>query len=568
MNPAPDDSDPPPGQSNRRWLVLGGVAVAILTAGFFCARPVYRQFKQWRSGRLAEESVRWLAQNDLGQAQAKAQAALLLAPGEPRALRAMALALTRATNVAALQFWAQLIQTGRAGESDRRAFVEQSIRAGAAGPAMQELRRLLDEAPGQSANLWLASQLFTLLNDRAQTVHYAAQAAASDPTNRQYNLFFSSLEFDALETAVRDTARSNVWACAQDGEALGLQAMGFLARRADLTPAQRQQLVSLLRQHPWRTTTQDLLALGLELAGAPGRRGELLDQALERFKVAGPEARIQLAVWLNQNGEFERTLAALPLAEARQRKDFFLPYIDALASLGRWAELQKLFEAKQTPLEPAYAEAFRARCEAQLKSEALADLHWRAAWRAAERNPEQLTWLALYAEKCGELDLAKKSLRSLIACVQNPQPAFRELARLTERSGPTVELRDLLDEMLRRWPNDPALQNDCAYLNLLLGAELAASCQAAERLVNQFPESLPYRTTFALALYRQKDFSGARRTYAGRESSWSQALPGQRAVYAAVLAAGGQLSAARELARSLPLSQLRAEELELVQPLL
>jgi hypothetical protein len=133
MNPAPDDSDPPPSQSVRRWWVLGGAAVAILTVGFFCARPVYRQFKQWRSGRLAEESAQWLAQNDLSQAQAKAYAALLLAPGEPRALRAMAMALARATNVAALQFWAQLVQTGRAGESDRRAFIEQSIRAGAAG---------------------------------------------------------------------------------------------------------------------------------------------------------------------------------------------------------------------------------------------------------------------------------------------------------------------------------------------------------------------------------------------------------------------------------------------------
>src|SRR5207244_1353998 len=162
------------------------------------------------------------------------------------------------------------------------------------------------------------------------------------------------------------------------------------------------------------------------------RRAELLDQAITQYQNAAPKARIEFAVWLNQNGEFERTLAALPIAEARTRKDFFLPHIDALASLGRWPELLKLFETKPMPLEP-------------------------------------------------------------------PRPAFQELERITELSSPTRELRDLLGEMVRRWPNEVALQNDHAYLNLLLGTELAASRQTAELLMKQFPESLPYRTTFALA---------------------------------------------------------------------
>src|ERR1051325_962873 len=124
MNPDPDV--PPRWLSKMllRRIVVGLVLAGLLTAGGFVARPAYRQFKRWRSTRLAAESARLLEQQQLSQAQAKARAALLLAPGEPAALRAMASALSHATNVLALQFWAQLVQTGHATESDRRLFVE------------------------------------------------------------------------------------------------------------------------------------------------------------------------------------------------------------------------------------------------------------------------------------------------------------------------------------------------------------------------------------------------------------------------------------------------------------
>ena len=280
-------SDVPPGTPPkiiRRRILIGLVVAALLAAGGFSARPAYRQFKRWRSGQLAAESGRLLERNELSAAQAKAQAALLLTPGDPAALRAMATALTHATNVVALQFWAQLIQTGHAGEQDRRTFAEEAIRAGAAGLAAQELQKLLAEAPDHSVNLWLASQLFVLLNDRSQTVQYASQAAARDATNQQYNLFLASLHFDAPEFALRGEARSNVWARAQDPGPLGFQAQGFLAQRKDLTPEQSVELIKLLRQHPLRTTGHVLQALGLELAATPGRRGELLDHAIQQYQ--------------------------------------------------------------------------------------------------------------------------------------------------------------------------------------------------------------------------------------------------------------------------------------------
>src|SRR5207249_102896 len=113
-------------------------------------------------------------------------------------------------------------------------------------------------------------------------------------------------------------------------------------------------------------------------------------------------------------------------------------------------------------------EAFRARCSMQLGKAASATLHWSRALFNAQRNPEQLTWLALYAEKCGEFEQAKKAYRSLIACAGDVRPIYQALEQLTAKSGTTEELRGLLGEMLKRWPNDPALRNDYAYLSVLL----------------------------------------------------------------------------------------------------
>ena len=550
-------------------MIFISVGAAVLLLVALLAGPlVHRQYARSRSTALTAESERFLGQNELGRAQASATAALGLAPGDPAALRALAVALSRASNSSALRWWGQLLQTGKATELDRRAYVEQAIRAGEAGLAEEEIQKLLAEAPDQSANLWLASQLFALRKDPTQALKHASQAAARDPANQQYQVYLATLQYDAPDAATRDAARSNLWARAEDHGAPGLQTLVFLSQRKDLTPEQSTRLITLLRLHPLRATTQDLMALGLEMVAAPGRRAELLDQALARYEKAPPADRIEFAVWLNQNGEFDRTLAALPLAEARKRKDFFLPHLDALAALGRWTSILKLVDTKPMPLEAVYTEAFRARCHKELKNEKQATLSWRVALRSAGSNPERLTWLALFTEKCGELDTARKAMRALASCLPNPRPAYLELERLTRWSRPTPELRDLLFEMSRRWPKEPTFQNEHAYLNLLLGDDPEEPRQTVEALLKTAPGNLAYRTTFALALWRQQDFPAALRAYDGQNPDWSQATASQRAIYAAVLAANHREDEARQIARALPADQLRAEEHELIKSLL
>jgi hypothetical protein len=398
-------------------------------------------------------------------------------------------------------------------------------------------------------------------------LEYVSLATFREPTNHQYRLFLSRLQCDSPQATEREAARAYVWTRAREKDALGMEALMFLTQRPDLKPEERTELITLLEQHPMQNIAHELIVLTLRILNEPGRRQAILDESLAHYAKEPPEKRLRFALWLSQNGENEKTLVALPLEEALTRKDFFLVHADALAALDRWAELQKILETKKPPMEATYLEVFQARCDERLNRAALAENHWRAALRAAERNPEQLLWLGRYAEKSNQNEIARQAYRSLITSVNNALPAFRELQRLTDKIGTTAELRDLLGEMMRRWPNDLSLQNDYAYLNLLLGSELAGSHLTANRLVTQVPDNLPFRTTLALALYRQQDFKAALGAYGGKEYHWPDALPYQRAVFATVLAANGLTSESDQILKGLPIERLRPEEKALIQHL-
>ena len=553
-------------QSARRWLYVAVVLLLLAVVVFF-ARPVYLRLKAWRSQNLVKQSTELLERGQWSEARTKAHAAVLLTPNDPAAMRAMAQVLSRGTNQPAVAAWQRLLQSGHATPDDRRSFVEHALRAGANSAAADELDKLVKESPSHPVNLWLAAQLFATAGDREQAIYYAARARLNNPTNQQYQLFLASLRFDSAQEDQRFAAHSNVWGIASEAGPLSLDALGFLARRRELTSEQRLRVAALLRKHPLKTLGHELLALTLEIAAAPTRRDELLDAAVATHKASDPDTRVQVAVWLNQNQEFERTLRLLPLEEAIKRKEFLLAHADALGGLSRWEELKKIFESNKLPLEQSYAQAFLARCDKELGQAASAEQHWREAIRTAERHSEQLMWVALFAEQCNEFSTAKTALRSLISFVENPRPAFQVLMRVTERTGPTTELRDLLGEMSKRWPEEVAYRNDFAYLNALLNTDTPKSLKTAEALVRQHPENLTHRTTLALALFRQQDFVRAMGAYAGRQYRWEIAFPSQRAVYAAVLAANGRDTEARELARAINSSQLRPEELQLIAAL-
>jgi hypothetical protein len=187
----------------------------------------------------------------------------------------------------------------------------------------------------------------------------------------------------------------------------------------------------------------------------------------------------------------------------------------------------------------------------------------------------------------------------------------------------------LLQEMLKIWPNDTAIQNDEAYIHLLLiiggtgavpsqtstassspsplrgggsslraggsapeadpeatsnllsepsalpsqrpsstdAAEVDAIVKLAEKLVRDEPASLPHRTLLALALLKQNRAQDALAVYANLKVPSNAVSASAVAVHASVLAFTGRKDEARAEIAKIPSNRLLPEEAMMVLPL-
>ena len=323
-------------------------------------------------------------------------------------------------------------------------------------------------------------------------------------------------------------------------------------------------MVSGLREHPLAAENHRILALDLELNSRPDEREAVLTAATEHYKTAEPGAQRAFAVWLNGKKEYDRTLSLIPLSEAMKRKDFLLVTLDAMASQKRWTEIEEVLSGKQVPLDEMYTELFLGRAAMELGHPTNADLHWRRAHLAAAPSPEQMWFLANYAEKIGQTDHAELAFRSLTNNSGTARPAYEGLLRIAEKKHDNDAIFDVLSEMSKRWPQDASVRNDVTYFSLLRGQNIEEGMKVARGLVADSPESLAHRTTLALANLRLNDPAGAIGVYSGLKIPWDRALPSHRAIYAAALGLNGNIKEAREQAIAIPLDTLRPEERTLI----
>lgn len=553
-------------RTRRRTVVIVlAVVFVIFGATMFQMQPLMREVSKFRSRRFAAKAEVDLAAERWQDAQIKAQSAYQIRPDEPSAIRAVARLQSLTGNAAAaVRFWEILQKTGAMTVADRRMYAEDRLRAGAPGEAREDVEKLLADTPNDPANLRLAAKLAATEKKPEQAVEYASRALALEPTNPQAMMLLGLLQWESPQPATKAAGVATLLRAAADNGKFGLEALVFLASRRDLPMENTPTVIARLREHPAATESQRLLALDLELLLPGADRGAILDAAMDRYKTADAAALRTFGTWLNARKEFDRTLTAIPVAEAMKRKDLLLVALDAMAAQKRWAEIEEILQGKDLPLDEMYAEVFLARAAMELGRVTSSDLHWRRAHLAAGPSVEQMWFLATYAEKVGQTDHAERAYRSLTNNAGTARPAYEGLLRIAERRRDTEVVREVLGEMTKRWPQDTSVRNDYTYFSLLRGQDYEASLKVARELVANAPTSLAHRTTLALANVRLKDAIGALNVYHGLNVPWDRASPSHRAVYAAALGMSGRVSDARAQATSIPLDSLRPEERTLI----
>ena len=588
----------------RKRLLLALVLVLVLVLGaVFGGRPVLHAIKAFQARRHARTAFTLMEKEQWNDARKEATAAFQLWADEPEAIRAVARFLSRTRQPQALEFWERLEKAGRMSRTDLVDEASIALLAGDDGRAKRAITALLSGKNGaaQPMDHLLEAQL-AIRQGAPTEAHDALQKVFGDSaaTNRE------KLQAALIEMAIaggNETWRDDAWSwlkkLGDEKDPAGLDALTMLAQTLvsqekvpDHFPLPAPALAEKLDAHPLARAPQKLLAVDLRIREQKEARDTLIAEATERWKNAEPDDLTALATWLNGKSEFQRELDAIPLEKALQARDLFLQRMDALGGLGRWPEIKGLLDRDTYPLDPVVQKMYLARCNTQLGEKAASENNWQRAFEAAQGDPQKLLMLAGYAEKNGALETARAAYDEAVAEAPKLRAAHQGRLRLAQGTGETKKIHGVLVDMLATWPNDPAVQNDEAYLRLLLMGqkpveaavpaaspspsadatpatteELITIEQLAARLVEREPSSLPHRTLLALARLRLGKFSEAMDAYSNIQVSRGALTPSALAVHAAVLAANGKADDAAVEVREVDMKRLLPEEAALISAL-
>jgi tetratricopeptide (TPR) repeat protein len=549
-------------------LALGlGLLVLLMLIGM-ASLPAYRALKRWRADQLMNGAEKSVERGSLVEAYQSARSAYGLDPNNLRALRMLAEMYEGTGAREALAYRRSVAESAGATGQDRAAYLRVLIRAGRLDLADEFVRKMGVTGRADPVVAALIADLLRMRGqpEEARAVEDLAAASSVLGEKTTAELIQARGRLESPDPAERAQARATLLRIGASKVPEARDALRILAAAPDRTEKETREIIRLLEANPLNPAADFFLAKTLTLELRPDWRGAVLEEARKLWSGGTEEQRTALAEFLMRHGDAE---GVLDLPVTRQGRAFLLR-LDALARLGRWPTIREelvLASAEKNALDPFFIEVFQARVAQEMREISMADVRWKQAMSKAAGNPQKLEFLANFAEKSGNLPMAAEAYRSMVKFPAAAVPGYLGLIRIAEKRADVRQLRDVIGELSRQLPEDPAPKNDLAYLNLLLNDRIDDSLQISRDLVSALPDRAAYRTTLALAYLRKNESQKALAAYDETKIDWSAALPGWQAVRAAVLAANGQEEEARRLAASINWDRLKPQERDLVRTL-
>jgi hypothetical protein len=406
-----------------------------------------------------------------------------------------------------------------------------------------------------------------MAGDTPRSIQYAQRALKEHPGDDTVNLILQRQMLSVGTAAEKVAAKDQILEIAARNPELRLEALKWITRLEGLNLVDLQKCGQLLTQVGGANMDRLLVGANLELKQNPKKLMEIARRVFAQGQALTPETtELQdLARWMNLHGQYDKTLALISSQRAIVSRELFLLRMDALAATNLWAEVDRTLTEDNLPIEPVLVSLFkiRARKEEGVRT-SLEDL-----WKDLERNllqqPEASGYVTTYLEEIGERSRLEGLLRAVTRVSPKTMAAYAGLIQLAESRGDLTGLEAILKEASERDPDNIVYKNDYAYLQLMEGQNTAAALTTAEKLTKDHPENIGFRVTFALAMLVAGDTEGAFSVLNTQPVDWSRLTPGQQAVVASVEAGKGNLSQARDLAKSIQRARLKAPELALLK---
>ncbi len=552
----------------RLSLVLSFVLLAMFSLLVLRWEGVLRRITTLRAEHLAEVALRRLQAGDLAEALEKSGAAGQLAPGNSKVVRAKAHVLSAAGHPSTPEVWIQVAKFDPDDESLAEgakaaislgelslasSFIDQLESLDPQHPVIHELRAGLSLAQGEVVG---AVEALARLDATAQL---------GDATAITLSTLLRQVGEVAPELLERDFERLR--AIAATGSDHAPIALALMAVQMPVDHPQRESILDRLAKHPASDVTHRLAAHRLRFLDREDWVAPVKDKVIEDSEAWTVAERVAAVEWLvdqSNRSSLELAMTLMPSRHTNESRALMGLKLKVAETLGDFREVKEELSAPLPTLMEAERLAFLAVITAREGAEEEGKLIWRDAVVAARSEPQAILMLANRAESLGWLEEAETLYERLSNEATTMASAYDGLVRIAEQRNGLAATLPVLDRAVLAQPRSLRAKTNQLYVRFLLKKHSQEDIQTAAGIALQFQDSPACRATLALGFLRAADPANALNVILDPPIDWGAGEASQGVVAAAVFAANGKASEARELIRRIGTERLRKEELALI----
>jgi predicted Zn-dependent protease len=491
------------GRTYFKVVTIGLTLLLAVAVVWHWGRPAYRQAKQNRQLTEAQASFE---RGDYRGALMNARLVLMLDSNNVPACRIMA-SLAEVSRSPAAMDWRQRIAEREPTVANKLALAATALQF--ENPPFPLTTQVLDQLAPTATNLAAyqsaAMMLALRLNRPADAERHMAAAAELEPTNRAFSLNLAVLRLDSTNPATAIAARETLIKLSHDAN-LGPAALRSLMTdrlRHDDLPAARDYATQLLATASV-TLGDRLQYLGiLKNLHSPDLAAQL--KTVQHVTATNALLAAQTAAWMQGNGFVAETatwLNALP-ASIQTQPAVQLALVDYYIGTTNWQGLLQL-TAKGDWGELNFLRlAFLSRAWSEQGEPVVADANWRSAVNQAGDRVGALNELLNLARRWGRINAQADLLDRILRRYPDATWAQQALEQLYLNTGDTRKLYQLYARLLARAPQNVTLKNNLTAAALLLKTNLTQAGQWAAELYAQQPADPVIVSTYAFARHLQ-----------------------------------------------------------------
>ena len=557
-----------PRPSLLRRLLFPLLILAVLCGAAYASYWAYGKLKGRQSRHLTKMSTEYLQENKVPEAEMSLKTAIRLQPNNAEALRMLA-RLQGATGKGAesLETWQKLAASGGIALDD---LAQYSMAASREGD--QALAERLADAAATGGNTVLRhimrANLLLSKNDIPGAEAEFRKAAEVDTTGNSRAMLARFLLTHRLNAETAPEIRQILRELSKRTDAVGLEALSIGITRGLVPPTELPVWIAALRAHPQSTAQALILADATDIQLQPETKPTILAKMLERMKGAPLKDRATGLQFLITISEPAQAAGLLTRDEALNKRENLSLWLDAQSLTKNWPAILDILAQPNLPLPDHLAKLYRGRALAMSGKEAEGRTAYAEALQeTADTKAEFLETLA-YLNLAGEDQLFDQGLERALSDPTTAKESFIRIlpsVAMRQDAARTRRAYEIAAATSPELAKDLTLQNDLAYLNLLLG--LPVDTKKIAFLSDANPRDFSFRLTYALALLKAGKNKEALTLLENCEPDVHVATLAahQKAIVAIAMAANGRRNEALGVAAILSPQQLSLQEIELMR---